>query len=104
MTNLSTDPKGNAVTDREVETLMTSSRVLYRQLSAAAAALERAGIYPDAAEQWRQAGALAPGERSRFWCEVREARCLRATPREIQSYGQVSGKRRRKVAPGEVLG
>lgn len=107
MTAISThpvNPMGDDASINDAVAQMTSLRVQYRQLAAAAAALERAGIYPEAAEQWRQAGQLAPGVQSRFWCEVRQARCLREIPREVQSYGQASARRTRKPTSGERLG
>ncbi|EHN8908231.1 ANR family transcriptional regulator [Enterobacter ludwigii] len=104
MTTLSIHPESDNAPVNDVIEQMTSTRALYRQLTAAAAALERAGIYPEAAEQWRQAWQLAPGAKSRFWCEVRQARCLREIPREVHSYGRGSGKRARKVASAEPLG
>ncbi|WP_261437729.1 ANR family transcriptional regulator [Serratia proteamaculans] len=101
---LSTRLEGGNTPMNDVNEMMTSTRALYRQLSATAASLERAGIYPEAAEQWRQAGQVAPGAKSRFWCEVRQARCLREIPREVHSYGQANARRARKPASGERLG
>ncbi|HEJ7994552.1 TPA: ANR family transcriptional regulator [Serratia liquefaciens] len=104
MTTLSIHPESDNAPVNDVIEQMISTRALYRQLTAAAAALERAGIYPEAAEQWRQAWQLAPGAKSRFWCEVRQARCLRETPQESQSCGQTRRKRVRTPGTRASLG
>lgn len=102
MTTLSIPPviDGGMVSDAVVQ--MTSLRVQYRQLTTNAAILERAGHYPEAAEQWRQAELLAPGAKSRFWCEARQAQCLRRIPQAPQSYEQAGRKRASKPGPGTL--
>ncbi|WP_413469852.1 ANR family transcriptional regulator [Serratia quinivorans] len=64
---------------------MTSPRELYRRIAEAAATLEQRGNHAEAAKQWYQAGLLAPGPRSRFWCEVRYTLCLRCMRLEAYS-------------------
>lgn len=79
--------------DNDTVVQMTSLRVQYRQLTTFAAILERAGHYLEAAEQWRQAERMAPGAQSRFWCEARQAWCLRRISLAPQSYRQAGRKR-----------
>jgi hypothetical protein len=46
-----------------------------------AAALERAGLFEDAAALWHAGRACALAESARFWCETRETLCLRSQRR-----------------------
>ncbi|HFI5337043.1 TPA: ANR family transcriptional regulator [Serratia liquefaciens] len=48
----------------------------YAQLTHQAAALERAGLFGDAAALWHAGRECALAAPARFWCETREAVCL----------------------------
>ncbi|MGP2734213.1 ANR family transcriptional regulator [Serratia bockelmannii] len=53
----------------------------YRLVAEMAAAQERAGMYPQAAELWQQAESMAQSAVTRQWCEGRRRLCLRALSR-----------------------
>ncbi|EHN8908228.1 ANR family transcriptional regulator [Enterobacter ludwigii] len=54
-----------------------SVRLLFLALSQRAATLERTGEYYQASELWGECSALATTSVERFWCEVRQTRCLK---------------------------
>ncbi|MEL5558976.1 ANR family transcriptional regulator [Serratia ureilytica] len=49
--------------------------VRYATYTQQAAALERAGLFEDAAALWHAGRAYAPAEAARLWCETRETLC-----------------------------
>lgn len=57
-----------------------SDRLLFLVCSQQAATLERTGEYYQAAEMWGECSALAATPAERFWCEVRQTRCLKPVP------------------------
>lgn len=57
-----------------------SDRFLFQVCSQRAATLERTGEYYQAAEMWGECRALAATPAERFWCEVRQTRCLKPVP------------------------
>ncbi|TXE22547.1 ANR family transcriptional regulator [Serratia ureilytica] len=54
-----------------------SARRWFLAQSQKAAALERGGAYYQASEVWGECRVLAATSVERFWCEVRQARCLK---------------------------
>lgn len=78
MTSTSAD-KFRAEQVGEVETLICddTARMLFQTQSQKAAALERGGAYFQASEVWGECCVLAATSVERFWCEVRQTRCLK---------------------------
>lgn len=77
----------------------TGAKVAYRQATEIAAGLERAGLYAEAAEQWREAEQLATEELARHWCDIRWTLCLQALVREAREAAEATVIRRRRKSP-----